>query len=82
MFFRYFLKVDENEPWGSLTKEGKKNEAAKAFAQMEKIKKLFEATRQGTPEVRSTRRSIANFRSRAIRFEWVEGLLCTKGSLF
>ena len=46
------LQVDENEPWGSLTKEGKQNEAAKAFAQMEKVKKLFEATREGTPEVR------------------------------
>jgi ankyrin repeat protein len=46
----YLSKVDENEPWGSLTKEGKENEAAKAFAQMEKIKKLFEATREGTPE--------------------------------
>ena len=46
----YLAKVDENEPWGSLTKEGKQNEAAKAFAQMEKIKKLFESTREGTNE--------------------------------
>ena len=46
----HLQKHDENEPWGSLTKQGKQNEAAKAFAQMEKIKKLFESTERGTPE--------------------------------
>ncbi|QDZ23878.1 ankyrin repeat domain-containing protein [Chloropicon primus] len=46
----HLTKQDENEPWGSLTRKGKQNEAAKAFAQLEKVKKLFEATREGTPE--------------------------------
>ena len=45
----YLTKSDENEPWGALTKDAKTNEAAKAFAQLEKIKKLFETTREGTP---------------------------------
>ena len=45
----HLSKCDENEPWRSLTRQGKQNEAAKAFAQLEKVKKLFESTREGTP---------------------------------
>ena len=41
------IQVDEEEPWHSLSREDNQENAAEAFAQLEKVKALFQATKQG-----------------------------------